>query len=346
MIGELKNILLTEGVNPRIELEGRRGGAGPVGSYLVLKDSNVNFRINPESRISLIQRGSECYLLSGDEEIPVRIPERPRFYRESLNGIPMWMIARRHATDVLASTVYQRCHLKEIGKGCKFCGIDISLKLGETVEMKSAEMLAEVSRAARRFGDASHVTLTTGKFPDEREEIRVMSNVAEAIRDASGMPVHVQIAPPSRVELLEELQCDTLGVHIESFDERVLREFAPGKFEMRDRYRRVFERASELFGDSQVSSFIILGLGEDEERTLEGCREIAEMGIIPYPVPFRPIAGTEMESCPAPPPEYTDSLLRKIAEVMRDSGVHPRRNLAGCVRCGGCSAIREYFEEV
>lgn len=346
MIARLKNLLLTEGVSPEMELESRKGGAGPVGSYLILENSTVNFRINRKSRLRLVREDGEYSLIFQNTRIPVRVPERPRFYDEKIGDLPMWMIARRHGRDVLASTVLQRCHLKDLGEGCRFCGIELSLKAGETVEMKTPEMLAETARVAKEYGDASHVTLTTGKFRDEREEIRVMSEAASRIKESSGMPVHVQITPPEEIGLLEELECDTLGIHIESFDPEVLRKFAPGKFEMRDRLIKSLERASELFGESQVSTFIILGLGEDVGMTLEGCREILQLGIIPYPVPFRPIRGTEMESHPVPSPEYTEKIFRSIAELMKDYGVNPRRNLAGCVRCGGCSAIEEYLAEV
>jgi len=346
MISKLKNLLLTEGVFPEMNLESRKGGAGPIGSYLILENSVVNFRINRESRVRLMKDEGEYSLIFQDTRIPVRIPERPKFYDERLGELPMWMIARRHGRDVLASTVLQRCHMKELGKGCRFCGIELSLKARETIEMKSAEMLAEVARAARKYGDATHVTLTTGKFRDDREEIRVMSEVASKIRESSKMPVHVQITPPENLELLEELECDTVGIHVESFDPEVLRKFAPGKFEMRGRMMKALERASEIFGESQVSTFILLGLGEDAERTLEGCRNVLQLGVIPYPVPFRPIAGTEMESYPPPSPEYTEKMFTRIAELMKDYGLNPRRNLAGCVRCGGCSAIEEYLLEV
>jgi|Deesub1362B_J571_1020462.scaffolds.fasta_scaffold00071_54 radical SAM protein (TIGR04043 family) len=342
---KLKNFLLTEGLRVEVEVESRKGGAGPTGSYLIFGDSIVNFAINPESPLKLVRR-EDGYFIIAEEEIPVELPPKPKFHEELYEGIPMKMIARRHGKDVLASTVLQKCILKDLGKGCKFCGIELSLKSGDTVEMKLPEMLAEVSRTAKKYGDATHVTLTTGKFEDEREEIITMSKVSEAVNDASGMPVHVQITPPQNVELLEELKCDTLGIHIESFDESVLKKVAPGKFEMRERFEIVLKKAVDIFGESQVSTFVILGLGEDEMRTVEGCRRLLELGVIPYLVPFRKIRGTEMENYSQPSPEYTERVLIRVAEMMKNFGVDPRRNKAGCVKCGGCSAIGEYLREV
>ncbi|MBC7110436.1 MAG: hypothetical protein H5T46_05490, partial [Archaeoglobi archaeon] len=115
MISKLKNLLLTEGVFPEMNLESRKGGAGPIGSYLILENSVVNFRINRESRVRLMKDEGEYSLIFQDTRIPVRIPERPKFYDERLGELPMWMIARRHGRDVLASTVLQRCHMKELG---------------------------------------------------------------------------------------------------------------------------------------------------------------------------------------------------------------------------------------
>ena len=34
----------------------------------------------------------------------------------------------------------------------------------------------------------------------------------------------------------------------------------------------------------------------------------------------------------------------KAAKMMKEYGVNPLKNIAGCVRCGGCSAISEAYK--
>ena len=36
----------------------------------------------------------------------------------------------------------------------------------------------------------------------------------------------------------------------------------------------------------------------------------------------------------------------KAGEMMKEHGVDPLENVAGCVRCGGCSAIKEAYKAV
>lgn len=347
-VSVIKNRLLTQGVNVVCELdEGRKGGAGPIGNYLVLNNSVVNFSVNPKSPFTLLKKMKKYVLQWGDEEIDVNIPPRPRFYDDVCSGVPMRHIALRHGVDVLASTIYQRCHLMEEGVGCKFCGIELSLQYGHTIERKTAEMMAEVAERAWIYGDATHVTLTMGALASEREGIEMMKEVCAAIKEVTPMPVHVQILPPENLSLLDDIPCDTIGIHLETFDEEVMKHITPGKWMIgRHRFMKALQRAVELFGESQVSTFVLLGIGERRDVTLGGCKKLCEMGIIPYIVPFRPIQNTEMSDSPPPTPSYTEGMMREVASMIRDHGVRLEKNRAGCVRCGGCSPIREFVEEV
>ena len=90
-----------------------------------------------------------------------------------------------------------------------------------------------------------------------------------------------------------------------------------------------------------MSSYIIAGIGENDESILTGAEKLASIGVIPYLVPFRPIVGTEFESRPPPTPKRMISLYRRLAEILKAYSVDPSKNKAGCVRCGCCSAIQE-----
>ena len=48
------------------------------------------------------------------------------------------------------------------------------------------------------------------------------------------------------------------------------------------------------FGEGQVSTYVILGMGEDPQVTVEGCRRAIDLGVYPFIVPLRPTAGSLM----------------------------------------------------
>jgi biotin synthase-related radical SAM superfamily protein len=142
--------------------------------------------------------------------------------------------------------------------------------------------------------------------------------------------------------MLANAGADTIGIHIESFDPTVLKEVCPGKAETSlKRYFEIWKHSVKLFGENQVSSFIIAGLGESDDSILEGSARMAEIGVIPFLVPLRPIIGTEFENMSPPNPRRMISLYKRTAEILETYGVNPAKSKAGCVRCGCCSAIKE-----
>jgi len=87
---------------------------------------------------------------------------------------------------------------------------------------KTPEQLSEVAIAAKDEGIVSHVTLTSGTQSGPDKGLGKMVAAANAIKDATGMPVQVQIEPFKDLSLLDDLPSggvDSIGIHIESLDE-------------------------------------------------------------------------------------------------------------------------------
>ena len=232
----------------------------------------------------------------GVEVGPVRLHPRPRIYDlETADGVPYWKIALMHL-DSLASTVFQRCVYWGTHEQCHFCAIGTSLQNGRTVPVKTPALLAEVAEAAARLDGAKDVTLTTGTPNRDDRGAPYMARCAEAIRDASGLPVQVQIEPPADFAwfgALKESGVEALGLHLEVWDEDVLARVAPGKHAQgRDHYLAAWEAAVDVFGRGQVSTYFILGLGESPESVMEGCRAAIDRGVYPFVVPLRPAPGS------------------------------------------------------
>ena len=353
---KLKVELLCSGAKLSARINrGRKAGAGPAGGrYIVLPGGscvNVAFwgDFAEDSPWELAERDGTRFLMRKSEEtmeVPIEVVPYPDFYSETTSdGTPMWKIALLHGTDCLATTVYQKCDYWKLGKKCKFCGIELSIKSGMTLPVKEPRQFREVVEAATGEGVCDHITLTTGTTSSPDRGSALLAEVVREVKSHRNIPIHVQVEPPEEdkyLEMLADVGADTIGIHVETFDRRVLKEVCPGKAEtLLERYFEAWKLSIELFGEGQVSSFIIAGLGESDESILRGTEELARIGVIPYLVPLRPVLGTEFENRRPPSPKRMLPLYKQIAETLTNYGVNPSRNKAGCVRCGACSAIKE-----
>jgi radical SAM protein (TIGR04043 family) len=350
---DLKVRLLCEGLRvPRDFDKGRRVGAGPAGGvYLQLNDDvGVNAPTWPkfarQSQLRLLNLGNHSWVVNdGEVEHKVGISKRPRFYdRLTSDGVPMWKIALRHSVDCIASTILQTCTYWRSGEQCKFCGIELSLRDNSTIAKKTPRHLIETVNEALSEGICGHLTLTTGTPPSDDKGVKSYLGVVEALKAVhSSLPVQVQFEPPKMMITMDELRSagvDSVGIHVESFDNEVLSRVCSGKSGTSvDEYFESWRYAVELFGEGQVSTYIIAGLGESDDNILSASRVIAHLGIIPYLVPLRPIAGTPMENARPPSTERMLSLYRDIADVLNECGLNPANSKAGCPRCGACSAL-------
>ena len=349
---DVKTRLLCQGVRvPESMRTERKGGAGPAGGrYMVIQDMVVNcfvFGAAADSDIWLQKEDGTCVLVDKNpqsplqEGVPVHVVDDPHFYAlKTEEGIPYKKIALLHGIDCLATTVYQKC-IRWRSAPCWFCGIERSLEYGGTIQQKTPEQLELVAEAAMKEG-ASHVTLTTGTVNDSDRGAVMLAQCAAALK-RMGLPVHSQVEPVARryLELLRDQGTDTLGVHIETVDENLFERICPSKHF--SEFNSAWEDAVEIFGEHQVSSYVLVGLGEDEEKTKTGIEDMVQRGVIPFVVPFRPLQGTVLESHPLPSFDVVKMGSVWAAEKMMEAGVDPFKNKAGCVRCGACSSVKEYL---
>jgi radical SAM protein (TIGR04043 family) len=338
-------------------IQARRGGAGPSDAGMIrVEGVPVTFPFTAdyvaESPYVLRPEGPEDgaggwgVYREGRRLAGAEVPPRPRFYdMTTADGIPYWKIALLHL-DSLASTVIQTCLYWGKDDQCRFCGIELSLEAGRTIPVKKPEHLAEVAVAAKELDGAVDVTLTSGTTGGADKGARYLGKCAKAIKAASGLPVQAQFEPPDDLSVLEEIKeqgVDSVGMHLESFDPGVLAYVAPAKARTGVAgYFRAWERAVEIFGRGQVSTYVILGMGEDLQMTIDGCKRAIDAGVYPFVVPLRPVPGSLMGDKVPPPPEYVESLYREVAPYLAVNGLASWEVHAGCARCGACSALAAY----
>ncbi|MCP4348394.1 MAG: MSMEG_0568 family radical SAM protein [Desulfobacterales bacterium] len=354
------NKIITEiqsrGIQVPHTIAGRKGGAGPAeGRAFLIKGIPVNAPISApyvaDSPFTLEETEDSFLLLKhGKELFPVEVVPDPYFYGlHTEDGTSYRKIALLHGKNCLATTVIQKCVNWKTLQRCGFCGTEISLNNNLTIEKKTPEQLAEVAKAAQEHDGITHVVLTSGTADPPGTEIPYLAQCVRAVKNASGLPVHVQFLPPDDLGLVDELKqagTDTAGIHIECFDKDVLCRIAPVKAAIGlKRYEQAWQKAVELFGPCQVSSFVIVGLGEELKSVAWGSELLADMGVYPFVVPLRPVPGSHMQDALPPSPENMETIYEAVAGILHKKGLSARKNLAGCVRCGACSALRVYEKE-
>ena len=351
---KVKADLLCYGLNPPSRTGVREGGAGPAGGkYFTFMDTCVNVPVVGwyVASTPLRLRIDERRLFVEHEGYSVELTEvpQPAFYgKSSSDGVVMWKLAQLHGTNCVASTVIQKCAYWALGKPCRFCAIEVSLRKDKTIALKTARQLVEVVLEAKDEGVAEHVTLTTGTTPTPDKGALYLAKVVEALKEEVDLPIHVQVEPPKDLlylDLLYSKGADTIGIHVETLDEVVAKEVTPLKPSF-DSFLKAWRHAHRLFGEHQVSSYIIIGLGERLDIVLRRLEEVVVQGVIPYVVPLRPLPGSLMECSKPPSPSLLLEVTKQACIYMKDYGLDPSKNRAGCVRCGACSVVKEVFNEV
>ncbi|MFW9824409.1 MAG: radical SAM protein [Candidatus Thorarchaeota archaeon] len=339
---------------------GRRGGAGPYGGrYFLLEDNNtlVNvalWNIPGRTDLALKENKNGFFEVFNEEKQDffgnLKLIKNPVYYDpkyKTSDGIPMKKVALVHGIDCLASTIYQKCVYWDCGEACTFCGIEVSLQNDTTILEKNAQQISEVINAAKKENRCKHMTLTSGtEETTDKGANRYIELLKGVKAQHPDIPLHVQIEALEDLEYIVQLKeagADTIGIHIEVLNDSIRRDITPGKYNLSyGLFKKNWEKALEIFGPNQVSSYILAGFGEKVVNFLDDIEKVISLGVIPYLTLVRSVPGKKN----LPKVNYKEMLeiYIKVGEMMRTYGVNPLKNKAGCVKCGGCSSISEAFK--
>ena len=326
----------------------RQSGAGPSDDgHVLLGGIGTAIPINPDSPFT-INRGR--LLLDGaDTGLGVEPVRRPRFYDlETADGVSYEKIARLHSANVLATTVVQTCVRYDEAERCRFCAIEKSLEAGSTIAVKTPAQVAEVAKAAHDLDGIAQMVMTTGTSNGRDRGATHLARCVRAVREAlPDLAIQVQCEPPADLRTITDLYeagARSIGIHVESMDDDVRRRWMPGKSSVPlDEYRAAWREAVRVFGHNQVSTYLLVGLGEDPDEMVEAAQELVDMGVYPFVVPFRPLAGTlatDVDHVPPPPAEVLQDVTRRVAHALMEAGMHGSDQAAGCAACGACSVLQ------
>jgi len=347
---------LDDPASPNAGVASRRGGAGPsdhkavtVDGHTIMVPVHTSSAWNSPFVAKAPDAEGRSTLTRGMIPIAsIAFPKAPRFYeRSTADGIPYSQIATLHGADVLATTVLQNCiRYESRRKTCKFCAIGQSLAAGRTIAHKSPQQLAEVARAAVELDGVKQMILTTGTPPTPDRGAQILVDSVTAIRAVVDIPIQVQCEPPDTDLWFERMKAagvDTLGMHLEVVTPELRAQIMPGKATVSiERYMESFKAAVAVFGRGQVSTYILAGLGDSRAAILDISRQLLDIGVYPFVVPFVPISGTPLEDHPAPTPEFMKAVLEPLAAMINTANMRSSDSKAGCGKCGACSSLSLY----
>ncbi|MDX1888510.1 MSMEG_0568 family radical SAM protein [Mycolicibacterium sp. 050158] len=326
----------------------RTAGAGPsADGHLMIDGRAAAIPLNSAS--PFVFDGNRVLLDGEDSGLAVGVIDRPRFYDlRTAEGVTYDRLARLHGRDVLATTVVQTCVRYGVDQRCRFCSIEESFRSGATTAVKRPRELAEVAEAAVRLDGVRHMVMTTGTSAGTDRGARHLARCVLAVKAAvPGLPIQVQCEPPADLAVLTELRdagADAIGIHVESLDDEVRRRWMPGKASVPlAQYREAWREAVRVFGRNQVSTYLLVGLGEDPDELVTGATELIAMGVYPFVVPFRPHPGTlavDVDGAKAPDAAIVERVSLQVAAALRSAGMAGADQKAGCAACGACGVLQ------
>jgi radical SAM protein (TIGR04043 family) len=326
----------------------RRSGAGPSDDgHWVLNGAPTTVPIAGDTPWALTNDGvltRAGVIVDAD----LRAVRRPRFYDlQTAEGVSYEQLARLHGRHVLATTVVQTCtRYASESTRCRFCTIEEPLRSKTTTQVKTPEQIAEVALAAVRLDGVRQLVMTTGTSNGPDRGAKHLARCVAAVRYVlPNLPIQVQIEPPADLTWLGRLYragTMSIGIHVESLDQEVRERWTPGKATVPlEDYEQAWREAVRIFGVNRVSTYLLIGLGENPDELVKGAQRLINMGVYPFVVPYRPLAGglAHADGVPAPSHELVADITDRVGSALRKAGMRGADQAAGCAACGACSAL-------
>nr|MDO8117702.1 radical SAM protein [Candidatus Sigynarchaeota archaeon] len=351
-----------------IDSVARKGGAGPAGGIYVQHHDFFQANVPLQSQmtehsdilIKQVPREGDFQTFKRDAKGTLveykrlfKIPD-PSFYSDEYypkerlgvgTPVPYKKIALVHGWNCVATTINQACKYWRCGSQCLFCAIEESLKDGNSIPRKDPDAIVAFTERARKEKRVAHFTLTSGTQDGPDGGALEYIPVVEALKSNFKYPVHVQVAPVSNLDVLDKLYyagVDNVGIHVETYPESNRRVYCPGKSEIPiKQFERNWDYAVGLFGDNQVESYLLAGLGESFDMFKAAVDLLVSHEVIPLVVPARPILNTTFEKNTLKDSHALIEYYVYAGKKLHEQGLHPKKAVAGCTRCGACSAIIE-----
>lgn len=167
------------------------------------------------------------------------------------------------------------------------------------------EKVLKALSAAKETGKIKRVCIQALNYPSVFVNLGAL---VKEIKKHATVPVSVSCQPLNRenMELLAKASVDRLGIALDAatkalFD-KVKGKNAGGTYSWESQFSLLNE-ANAVFGRGNVSTHLIVGLGETEKDAVEIIQKCVDMDVLPALFAFTPVRGTAMEIDLPPPLE-------------------------------------------
>ncbi len=164
--------------------------------------------------------------------------------------------------------------------------------------------IAQISAAAQS-GKVKRVCIQTLNYPSAFDEV---CSFVKALKQRVPLPVSVSCQPlnSENVWALARAGVDRIGVALDAATEKLFDKIkgfeANGPYKWEDELT-LLRIAVGVFGEGNVSTHLIVGLGETEKEAANFIQLCVDMGVLPALFAFTPVPGTILSSIGQPPIE-------------------------------------------
>jgi lipoyl synthase len=129
--------------------------------------------------------------------------------------------------------------------------------------------------------------------------------LVKEIRKTLDIPLSVSCQPlnTQNIELLAKAGVNRLGIALDAATETLFKQIkgsgAGGSYMWENQFSQLNE-ALRVFGKGNVSTHVIVGLGETQKEALSIIQKCVDMGVLPALFAFTPVRGTAMENRSSP----------------------------------------------
>ena len=273
----------------------------------------VRLEVTKDSPLNMVRKNGHVMIIRNHEEIAEGDIER--------------VIA--HCPGQVYITVSERCIYN-----CQFCSVPKSKG-----KIKSKEEILAIVEKAKKKGNLHAIALTSGIATSPEDEI---DRVVEIVRTLApyGVPIGVAVHPAENSsQKLKDAGVTEVKYSVETMDPAIFKRMCRGgKGHDLAFVLKSLREAVAVFGKNQVSSNIIIGLGETDECVRQGVKYLAEMGVIAVlrPITISPLRREVLKTAVRPGPERLLNLTRMTREILQKNDLHPEVSKTMCLACTGC----------
>ncbi len=162
--------------------------------------------------------------------------------------------------------------------------------------------IAEVLTGLKRVDAFQRLCIQSLNYPSVSEDVE---DIVNQIRMVSELPISVSIHPLNLVQMkrLREAGVNSIGVAVDActphlFDS--IKGMSRGSAYRWEKHMEALENALQVFGQGNVTTHLIIGLGETELEAAKFILSMHKMGISVGLFAFTSVRGTALEKHPSP----------------------------------------------